>query len=739
MKRFPRSLEGLSSITLLFIAFFALIMAGSQEARVFASTNQCKVVLSIDRSGSISDTQWEGMGTAISDLMEYGVIVPGVNIDIAIWTFSHGDPNGDYNWPHSSGYIRAGYGGGVGSISQQKTLIETVFGVSSFGPSDAKNYTPRDGGTDYQQAFGYSTYFGGGSPTLNSSIRGIVNGNPDALLLITDGAPNYPGGINGNSGLDNNSIAIAEGKKARNMYSNIPVYGAFVADVLSDTIPIGLKQTVNGPSDVVGPVEYTNIARFLDEKITDACGNQVVVTPDEYELFPTISATSHKDSPSNVNLGDSTYLTASVNNTGITSSDTNWKMIQVVVPLPGPEDPPNANTVAVTAATSGFGQYKDDDDSDNCNFLDSVGVKGICSVVRFKDGAGATGTRVFTPAVTTMPSFGEYETVSGAALGEQVCYFLVLNTPTQDKDSPKYRYSRGDCIEIVPPPYYVYMQIHGGDLRVGRSFDDTTGKSGSKVYTQTYLRYGSWTEYGIFAPNIVMNAASNSGYRSASPIWQDCNNTNVGSLVRLTFANDVSGCGRFGAQYMGKIPFDDSAFKVSSPSVVNAYFDVTNSGGVINLSSKRKIDRTVVIFEPGKDVSIKKDIEYTNDHTGIDDIPQVVIMANNISIDEGVGNVDAWLVANGASGNISTCNNVYSVTVALKISDCNRQLTVNGPVMAKSLYLRRTANAPAQNGAPAEVFNLRGTEYLWAYNMALNQGRGAVLQTVYSTELPPYY
>lgn len=78
------------------------------------------------------------------------------------------------------------------------------------------------------------------------------------------------------------------------------------------------------------------------------------------------------------------------------------------------------------------------------------------------------------------------------------------------------------------------------------------------------------------------------------------------------------------------------------------------------------------------------------------------------------------------------------VNYRLSASTCNRELRVNGPVIAESLWLRRTAGSGTgeASGDPAEVFNLRPDAYLWAKGQA--QGRG-IWQNTSAKELPPRY
>jgi hypothetical protein len=140
----------------------------------------------------------------------------------------------------------------------------------------------------------------------------------------------------------------------------------------------------------------------------------------------------------------------------------------------------------------------------------------------------------------------------------------------------------------------------------------------------------------------------------------------------------------------------------------------------------------VVILASGT-VTITDQITYTSAAlNSVRDIPQVVIIANNINIHGNVKQIDAWLVA---SGTINTCNDFAGNLTSNK---CNEPLAVNGPVVTDKLILNRTAGADAgaQSGDPAERFNLRPDAFLWAQLQASGNDKA---QTVYSTELPPRF
>ena len=121
-----------------------------------------------------------------------------------------------------------------------------------------------------------------------------------------------------------------------------------------------------------------------------------------------------------------------------------------------------------------------------------------------------------------------------------------------------------------------------------------------------------------------------------------------------------------------------------------------------------------------------------------------------MEISDEVKQIDAWIIAPQASINTCAFNNRTSTTGFGGIIDtnttCDRQLIVNGPVIAQNVKLNRTFGAdpgraydPTESYfyTPAEVFNLSAENYLWAYAQA---GRYQSSYTnAYARELPPRY
>lgn len=126
---------------------------------------------------------------------------------------------------------------------------------------------------------------------------------------------------------------------------------------------------------------------------------------------------------------------------------------------------------------------------------------------------------------------------------------------------------------------------------------------------------------------------------------------------------------------------------------------------------------------------------YENEYTTIAEIPQVILIGKKIVIDEDVTHLDAWLIAD----EISTCNFEGSDVNA---RNCNKTLTVNGPVITKKLNLLRTAGGDGikdgypTNGKSAEIFYLGPETYLWSYNQATRYSQAT---TTYQRELAPRY
>lgn len=277
--------------------------------------------------------------------------------------------------------------------------------------------------------------------------------------------------------------------------------------------------------------------------------------------------------------------------------------------------------------------------------------------------------------------------------------------------------------------------------------------------------YGSWIEYGIFAPNYVNGTASGSGLNGGAEGGQS-------TWSQLTFSNDhnrsnaepcASGSIKFGCfvsqsttipDVVSNFPVSASTPRISGsvavsslPSGVSTSNDGSNitinlTGGVIDKG------RWHVINAPNATVNITGNITYTNERLNkTSEIPQLIIIAKDINITGAVSQVDAWLIT--PRGSVVTCSDrgtaqqlrtvsVTGLPNAYKLSrnHCSNLLTINGPIMAESLWLRRTAGSEAgtASGDPAEIINLRPDTYLWTAEISQRVPRA---QTVFILEDAP--
>ena len=274
--------------------------------------------------------------------------------------------------------------------------------------------------------------------------------------------------------------------------------------------------------------------------------------------------------------------------------------------------------------------------------------------------------------------------------------------------------------------------------------------------------FGSWGEYALVANGQIKGMASGAAFHPLG-IDSDSSGAPQSSWSKLTFANvfktnpTAGGCNSTSPwgcyAHKASMPNIESLFSggtslgagVSNVSVNSLKGQVnTKTGGTINISGGTlNSGEWAVINAPTSTVNITGNINYASGPVNsVKDIPQMIIIANNINISPSVGNVDSWLIAKNA---LATCDEIGSASdldttssaYNLSSNDCKNTLRVNGPVMAKKLWLRRTAGAGTgdSTGDPAEVFNYRPDAMLWINNRFNNNA----LRTTNLTELPPRY
>lgn len=446
-----------------------------------------------------------------------------------------------------------------------------------------------------------------------------------------------------------------------------------------------------------------------------------VAIPYNYSLTPFVSANVSGTVEANTTFS----LTPSVTNTGPTKSrNTQWQITQIVVE-PGSAIP---NQSGGNSSSAPCGTYFSGAGA-NCSTVSSG------NTVFSETGSWLSGSMISATAVTA----GDYE------VGTHICY--AFSVQPRSSSSNDWSHSATVCLVIGKKPK---VQVHGSDLSVGGIVQGSTAVKNISGVNRTF---GSWVEYGIFASGSITGVAAGSAYAGSGLA-----NASLCMYSRLSFTNAGSSlCTNTtpigGYNVSRNMPDVASSFPANTTnpdrnlgSGVTVDLTQNNLQGIYTASGTLTINgggsgdhinkgQWIVINAPTTDITIGGDIHYTDETLStIDEIPQVVIIARNININDSVRNVDAWLIA---SGSINTCSSV-GTSLPLSANICNRMLTVNGPVMADKLYLRRTAGSGtgSNSGDPAEVFNLRPDVYLWSLARANESGQ---IHTVKTIELPPRF
>jgi hypothetical protein len=464
-----------------------------------------------------------------------------------------------------------------------------------------------------------------------------------------------------------------------------------------------------------------------------------VTVPYDFDLVPSISTSTTIAQAGGV-VGN---ITPTINNTGKTRTDrpSQWVVTKIIVSPTG--------SIATSLQTN--------------NKAPCATYGNACTPVK-------SGSQDFPLGLTPLEILNSETIPENAPVGTKVCF--ALSVQPYKFASSDWRHGIPVCIVVAKSPK---VQVLGGDLIVGRgtvSNDPRTSNvSTSTTYSpSTGLTYGSWSEYAIIPSGTVKGMASGALYVGGSA------SNNLCSLSILTISNsqtagNVTTCI---ATSIGKFtdgtaaPNPASRFPVSKASVIpntvttqnihalapREVYTTTVANLTLTSSAEFEAGHWVVLNAPNTTVTIADNINYTTGPiSGIGQIPQVVIIAKNIIIKDSVEKIDAWLVASGGAlqgsgatsrsindGVINTCGAGTGITTTTlpNSNQCNKTLTVNGPVMANHLLLRRTAGAGtgADSGDPAEVFNLRADAYIWASAYSPGNGR---IPTVNTTELPPRF
>ena len=363
---------------------------------------------------------------------------------------------------------------------------------------------------------------------------------------------------------------------------------------------------------------------------------------------------------------------------------------------------------------------RDNTNSDTCSpsnfyYQDYQGIEK-CRVV--KEGAGKFNkdTRVadFIPSIE-----------DGAEAGTRYCVALSISPykmnsnqsqaeqAKQERENLDWRHGAPICIKLVKKPK---VQFWGNGIY---------SKSGIRTSLSTTKQgvLGSWVEYEALSGVKIKDFRTESSQSTRKLAIEDYSS-------KSSFGQGKSSINSLISNISSKFPkknFEDVNTKVE------VYGDANKQLGSISADKQ-----TRVIY--GKNIRISSDIMNADRAVNNDsDFRQIIIIADgDITIDQGVKRVDAWLIAQGV---INTCAvNGSQNANDVNMKNCDNQLRVRGGTVSKGLRLWRTAGSDGTAkdtlANPAEIFNQSADTYLWAQSQSGSAGK---IVTTYTKELPVRY
>lgn len=363
---------------------------------------------------------------------------------------------------------------------------------------------------------------------------------------------------------------------------------------------------------------------------------------------------------------------------------------------------------------------RDNKNSDTCSptnfyYQDYQGIEK-CRVVKEGTGKFNRDTRV----ADFIPSIEE-----GAEAGTRYCAALSISPykmnsnqnqaeqAKQERENLEWRHSAPICIKLVKKPKVQFW--------------------GNGVYSRSGVRTSlSPTKHGVLGSWVEYEALSGMKIK-------DFRTESSQSTQKLAIDN-YSSKGSFG---QGGTSIDSLISNISSKFPKKNFENANTKIEVYNDSHKQlgviwADKQTRVIY--GKNIRISSDIVNADRAVNSDsDFRQIIIIADgDITIDQGVKRVDAWLIARGV---INTCavNGAQNVN-DVNMNNCDNQLHIRGGTVSRNLRLWRTAGSDGTIkdtlSNPAEIFNQSADTYLWAQAQSGSEGK---IVTTYTKELPVRY
>ena len=314
------------------------------------------------------------------------------------------------------------------------------------------------------------------------------------------------------------------------------------------------------------------------------------------------------------------------------------------------------------------------------------------------------------------------------------------------------------------------FQVWGGSVYSNGNIDLGKYVSKSAVSDDDAYVFGSWTELSLQVNGTVKGLASGAGlgytkdgsgnifpspygnfvdtgnYKSIGGGKNDICYTNT-----LSFKNDECADNKLGSSGISLTSKDNLISmlnKINDDTVDMIGLDMDCAEKTCDLSGGTLKAGVKVFNVSDSDLTITGNMYYGDEENHVLDsanLPKLFIYAKNITIDCGVEEINAVLIADGY---VDTCKTEardgYDEDHKYNHPSNSHQLKINGSVIANKLKLNRTygAGSGINSIVPAEIINYDPTLYVWSDKGGGDDGRvggGELEPGSYLKEVAPRY
>ena len=201
-----------------------------------------------------------------------------------------------------------------------------------------------------------------------------------------------------------------------------------------------------------------------------------------------------------------------------------------------------------------------------------------------------------------------------------------------------------------------------------------------------------------------------------------CSNGATGSLSSATASNNASSdkesilrkfiyAGEKVLEVSGEITINEESMEgkmitVDGEEDSNVYY--YHASGDLTLNASEISKGIIIVTSPKGNIEINGNQIYSGTFNSLNELPKLVIYANNVNINCNVERIDALIIANDKVRTCSDSSNINNI-------ENSTQLKVNGAIISNNLEANRTygASTGANSIIPAEIINFDPTLYKW--------------------------